>query len=129
MEKRAVQVSHELWRQIMTQGHTNLGFRCVEGIPENATLCALFERGGWPRPDPVFIFESDNWDGPPSEWKVRVEGQEFPVHDVVFQITECRTCRWWEREGIADGYCECPHIDIHMTDADFGCTQYEKQND
>jgi len=60
-ERRAVQISHELWKQMMTQGYTTGGLRCVKGLPEGATLIDAWIDDRRGPPDLVFVFESDNW--------------------------------------------------------------------
>lgn len=140
MEKRAIQVSHELWQDIMTEGYTSVGIKCVEGLPEDARFVtaflreALSEKDGdaWiMRPDPVFIFESDQWARPARNYTIKLGGVEYPAYDPVFQVAECRTCKWWDYEDgsakVGHGFCQCPEIPSTtlMTPRLFGCTSYE----
>ena len=87
-ERRAVQVSHELWRQIFTQGYTSAGLQCIQGIPEDATLVATTNTCEWPTPSPIFLFESDNWTEPAEEWLVEVDGKQYHAQRVIFQTEE-----------------------------------------
>jgi len=87
-ERRAVQVSHEMWRLICTEGNTIERVRCIQGIPDDATLVATFNTCGYPTPDPVFVFESDKWSGPAEEWLITVDGQQYHTQRVVFSTEE-----------------------------------------
>ena len=152
-EKRAVRVSHELWRQIMTQGRSISGlFVCYQGIPEDATLAFATYAGPDERPDPIFVFESDNWTGNVGEWRVvDRKGVEYPsVHEVLFVDAECRTCKNWDPSSHKlSGECRLTrdddYVPVHkeslaravssgdgphpvswlQTEAGFGCAQYE----
>jgi len=107
MEKRAIQVSHQLWAQVMTEGYTSGGVRCIEGLPEDARFVTAFYRemaamegdpSQWSMvADPVFVFESDRWSRSARGHTVIAPwGEEFPAYDPVFRVAECRTCKWWD---------------------------------
>jgi hypothetical protein len=92
MEKRAVRVSHELWKQIMTQGYESGGIKCTYGLPEDATLVEVFVKEHGSLPDPVFVFESSSWAddlafSAPSAKSPRT-GEAFPVFGPIFQAAE-----------------------------------------
>jgi len=134
-EQRAVRVSHELWKQMMTLGYTIGGLRCIQGLPEDARLVRAFykenpQASQWP--DPVFVFDSADWG---TEWAeiepsiVTPEGYLLPVIAVVFQDAECRTCKHWrgaDLQGVDGLERECYYWggDI-QTWPEFGCTIYE----
>jgi hypothetical protein len=123
-ERRAVRVSFELWEQQVRQGYTTAGFRCIQGLPEDAALCGAWLYGRYDKPDPVFMFESENWSTPPRDETLTFDGQVYPVEVPVFRIAECRTCKWWlEGEKLTDpNLCEETG---GYADADYGCVYYE----
>lgn len=69
MGKRAVQMSFELWSQMMTTGWQTDHIECIEGIPEDARLVDTFQteraiqRGNIyvPVHDLVCVFEHESW--------------------------------------------------------------------
>ena len=133
-ERRAVRVSHELWREILTQGYTSAGWRCIQGIPEDATIVATWNTCGWPTPNPLFLFESDQWDGPAEQWIVEIDGQKYHEQRVIFQRVECRACKHWARTSDpTEGTCSSPSAftdaltgkGLSLTNENFGCTAYE----
>jgi len=124
MEKRAVQVSHELWKQIMTEGYTAGGVKCIKGLPEDAELVSVIDYAAWPKPDLLFVFESENWAGPPSDYLQRVD---YHTQEVVFQTAECRTCKKFtpgrfSNMGQQSGLCSYLTVPTFQS---FGCTAYE----
>jgi len=148
-ERRAVRVSYELWEQAVKQGYVTAGFRCIQGLPEDAALYLVSVYDGL-KPDPVFVFESEKWSTPPREETIKIDRTTYPVEQPVFQIAECRTCKHWQpsahkltgeciltrdddyvpvhKESAARAVASCD--DAHptswlQTGADFGCTQYE----
>lgn len=141
MEKRAVQVSHELWKQIMTQGYTSGGVRCVEGLPEDARLVESFAREEQfiigddgrveMRSDPVFVFESDKWTTPtPERTVVNAVRETIPVFHPVFRTAECRTCKHWDKirkhlyKTEYEAECNKGVNDVPVPET-FGCVEYE----
>ena len=120
MERRAVRVSHEFWKQMMTQGYTNVGIQCVRGLPEDAKLVEVWV---WEcvEPDPVFVFESDSWGGPAAR-DIQLGENVYPECIPVFRTAECRTCKSWS-SGKGGGASWCWHLDIE-TGPSFGCAEY-----
>jgi len=128
MEKRAIQVSHELWQQIMTKGQPSVSFKCLEGLPEDARFVLSFfkdyeisqdDPSQWARgSDPVFVFESDNWKHPVGSARVQTPwGESFPYFDAVFQTAECRTCKWWHPIATGQsGECGLTRDDDYVPD-------------
>ena len=105
MEERAVRVSHELWKQLATQGYTG-SFQCLIGLPEDAEFVTAFyqtlhqskeDPSCWEyAANPVFVFASERWVQPAGEHTVCAPwGEEWPVFVPTFQAAECRTCKWW----------------------------------
>jgi len=150
MEKRAVRVSHELWKQMFTEGYTSGGIRCVKGLPEDARLVGVKLHDRPDGPDPIFLFESDQWAGPAQEYPFDAVDGKHPGQEVVFQTAECLTCKHWdpsshkltgecvltrdddyvpdfkESRAHAKAHADDPHpISWLQTAKDFGCTQYE----
>lgn len=145
MEKRAIQVSHGLWQQVMTQGYSSGGIKCLYGLPEDAKFVqAFYKQVGIVGPDVIFVFESDSW-GDIVDWKTStvksldradVLNEVYPLIMPVFQTAECQTCEWWADPGNTDaGMCVRGNTDRTLvtgqllTSADFGCVQYEKRDD
>lgn len=147
-ELRAVRVSHELWKQIMTKGYTSGGWRCVKGLPEDAELVSVWIYDVV-QPDPVFVFESDSWEGP-AERETGYGENVYPECLPKFRTAECRTCKWWRCEEVFEdmkqlsGWGRCykvvwpakndsKAIAAHWgigderlkTAPDFSCTSYE----
>ena len=138
MERRAVRVSHEFWKQMMTQGYTNVGIQCVRGLPEDAELVEVWV---WEcvEPDPVFVFESDSWGGPAAR-DIQLGENVYPECIPVFRTTECRTCKWWGEYDVMCDWAECkqpktpPNREMVLAGSQgvslktmpiFGCTLYE----
>lgn len=97
MSKRAVRVSHELWQQMMTQGHVTK-VECTIGLPEDAVLIGSFFKeavrfqngtsGALEMvADPVFLFEHPSWQEPnDNEYTiVTPEGDKVAVLLPVFE--------------------------------------------
>jgi len=127
MEQRAVRVSHELWKQIMTQGYTSGGWQCVKGLPEDAQLVKVWIWEGV-QPDPVFVFESDSWEGP-AEREIGYGENVYPECLPEFRTAECRTCRSWTRDGnpiLESQWCNSL---VEITDEGFGCVLYEPETE
>ena len=126
MELKAVRVSFELWKQMVTQGYTSGGIRCIQGLPDDALLVRAFYKNTPTRsqdPDPVFVFSSDKWGESVSTHSVVTpEGNLIPQVDVIFRTAECRTCKSWSPE-MAGSTSWCWHLDIE-TGPSFGCAEY-----
>ena len=85
MESRAIQVSHELWKEMMTQGYESSGLKCIKGLPRNAKLVFAFYHRMTLVPDPVYVFESEAWDSPVPEYFIEHDGVKYPIMDVIFE--------------------------------------------
>jgi len=114
MEKRAIQVSHELWAQMMTEGYTSGGIKCIEGLPEDARFVTAFYKqyvvaeddpSQWASAaDPVFVFASEMWPHATEDYRITTPwGEMFLLFEPVFQAAECRTC---------GGVCSSSHFVI-----------------
>jgi hypothetical protein len=91
MERRAVMVSHELWKQIMTQGYESGGITCVQGLPEDAELVGVFDKFNSTSaqlPDVAFVFKSGSWTTDTPSYTVKHRGVVYPVMDIVFRSIE-----------------------------------------
>jgi len=63
MSKRAVTISYEMFKEIITKGYMIELIECLDGIPEDAVLVEMF-------PDlfqvcVVLVFDSKHWEGEP----------------------------------------------------------------
>jgi len=125
-ELRAVRVSHELWKQIMTQDYTGI-FRCIKGLPEDARLVSVLWCETSPSgPDPVFVFGSDNWQDDPGERVVEGFNQTWPEFVPEFRTAECRTCKYLDESKTPIDPDWCHQIGMPV-DLDFGCTFYNSE--
>jgi hypothetical protein len=80
MSKRAVTISYEMLKEIITKGYMIELVECLEGVPEDAVLVDMF-------PDTlrmwvVMVFDSENWEGEPDS-----DTRDSPVHGIV-------PCHW-----------------------------------
>ncbi len=133
-EKRAVQVSHELWKQMMTRGYTSAGIRCVQGLPDGAQFVSAFHAfvsSQHRYPDLLFVFESSDWGEDPLDRTVSYGHERLPLMAApVFQIAECRTCKQSEADPalISLGSAQASHLCLWLDKyfkPDFSCAKYQ----
>ena len=131
VERRAVQISYQLWMGWITHGSIIAMAQCVEGIPEGAHIFGMFSQdyqavanGGIPA-DMVFVIEGENWPTPASEYTIGAPwGETYPLFNPVFKLTECRTCKHRHPENRT----LCAKTGCQIGDT-FGCHRYEPRSD
>lgn len=106
MAKRAVMMSFELWKEILTTGWRAEWIECIEGLPEDAQLVETFNRGilGIELPDLVMIFESPQWKENEEGFTVKAPSGEDILEITPVMFTQrapkdhCYTLSYTDRE-------------------------------
>ena len=135
MEERAVEISYELWKQMLTQGHTSGGYQCVHGLPQDARLIEVFWKENGPErlPSLCAAFLAEQW---PSEATATIQSPrtaaEYGCFAPVLQETRCATCAAWSADRkwmhMGEYRAECAHGGCSKnTPASFGCVRYSER--
>ena len=130
-ERRAVQVSWQLWKQVMTEGYTSgAPLHCPKGIPPDARYVGSFTRPYGDVCDLVLVFESDNWPSPPRDGPKASApwGEEIPGFDVTMEQGSCQTCQNWTEGATAMEADLCEETG-GLAPPGYGCTWYKPRSD
>ena len=131
MEERVVEISYELWKQMLTQGYTSGGYRCVEGLPQDAKLIEVFwkENGPGRLPSLCAAFLAEEWTGP--DWQYTIQSPRTAVEYKPFKPVlvdqdgaRCDTCWYWQISSGTENRKRCARLGIWLMD-DFGCVKYK----
>lgn len=102
MGRRAVLMSFELWKDVLTKGWTAEYIECTKGLPESARLVGTYsrqrlqEREGFviPQQDLVVLFESDEWNDGAKGYRERLpNGDDVLILDIEWSTEYDHKCR------------------------------------
>lgn len=102
MGRRAVLMSFELWKEILTQGWKAEYIECTKGLPDDAEIIGTYnrqklqQRAGLiiPRQDLVILFESQEWNNADKGYRERLpNGDEVLILDVEWSTEHDHKCK------------------------------------